>query len=162
MPTSLNPLWYYCCLFCSDKWKMLSYFSLHSKNMILCLEVFNKWNIILHGVRVTPQHGLATDFQKCELEMPVLEGTTEDEMAGWHHWLAGRESEWTPGVADGQGGLACCNSWGHKESDTTECLNWTELNSQEGRGYLSPYRNTNEGNAWIPQSRERLASPLNS
>ena len=47
-------------------------------------------------------------------------------MAGWHHWLNGRESEWTPGVGDGQGGLACCDSWGHKESDTTERLNWTE------------------------------------
>ena len=53
-------------------------------------------------------------------------GTTEDEMAGWHHWLDGRESEWTPGVGDGQGGLACCSSWGCKESDTTERLNWTE------------------------------------
>ena len=46
----------------------------------------------------------------------------------WHHWLDGRESEWTPGVGDGQGGLACCDSWGRKESDTTERLNWTELN----------------------------------
>ena len=55
-------------------------------------------------------------------------GTTEDEMAGWHHWLGGRESEWTRGVGDGQGGLACCNSRGRKESDTTEQLNWTELN----------------------------------
>ena len=54
-------------------------------------------------------------------------GTTEDEMAGWHHGLDGRESEWTPGVGDGQGGLACCDSWGCKESDTTERLNWTEL-----------------------------------
>ena len=55
-------------------------------------------------------------------------GTTEDEMAGWHHWLDGRESEWTPGVGDGQGGLACCDSWGCKESDKTEQLNWlTEL-----------------------------------
>ena len=54
-------------------------------------------------------------------------GTTEDEMAGWHHWLDGCECEWTPGVADGQGGLACCNSWSHKELDTTEWLNWTEL-----------------------------------
>ena len=54
-------------------------------------------------------------------------GTTEYEMAGWPHWLDGRESEWTPGVGDGQGGLACCDSWGHKESDTTERLNWTEL-----------------------------------
>ena len=57
-------------------------------------------------------------------------GTTGDEMAGWHHWLNGRESQWTPGVGDGQGGLACCNSWGHKESDTTERLNWTELNQE--------------------------------
>ena len=55
-------------------------------------------------------------------------GTTEDEMAGWHHWLDGRESEWPPGVGDGQGGLVCCNSWGRKESHTTERLNWTELN----------------------------------
>ena len=47
---------------------------------------------------------------------------------GWHHWLDGRESEWTPGVGDGQGGLVCCDSWGCKESDTTEQLNWTELN----------------------------------
>ena len=54
-------------------------------------------------------------------------GRTEDEMAGWHHWLDGRESGWTPGVGDGQGGLVCCNSWGRKDSDTTERLNWTEL-----------------------------------
>ena len=54
-------------------------------------------------------------------------GTTEDEMAGWHHWLDGREFEWTLGVGDGQGGLACCDSWGLKESEKTEWLNWTEL-----------------------------------
>ena len=54
-------------------------------------------------------------------------GMTEDEMAGWHHWLDGRVSGWTPGVGDGQGGLACCDSWGHKKSDTTERLNWTEM-----------------------------------
>ena len=53
-------------------------------------------------------------------------GTTEDEMAGWHHWINGRESEWTLGVGDGQGGLTCCNSRGRKESDTTEQMNWTE------------------------------------
>ena len=51
---------------------------------------------------------------------------TEDEMTGWHHWLDGRESEWTPGVGDGQGGLACYDSWGRKESDMTEQLNWTD------------------------------------
>ena len=54
-------------------------------------------------------------------------GTTEDEMAGWHHWLDGRESQWTPGVGDGRGGLACCKSCGHKESDLTERLIWSDL-----------------------------------
>ena len=53
-------------------------------------------------------------------------GITEDEMAGWHHRLDGHESEWTLGVGDGQGGLVCCDSWGCKESDMTERLNWTE------------------------------------
>ena len=54
-------------------------------------------------------------------------GTTEDEMVGWHHWLNGHEFGWTPGVGDEQGGLACCGPWGHKESDTTEQLNWTDV-----------------------------------
>ena len=49
--------------------------------------------------------------------------TTEDEMAGWHHRLNGHEFVCTPGLGDGQGGLACYNSWGCKESDTTERLN---------------------------------------
>ena len=53
-------------------------------------------------------------------------GTTEDEMAGWHHWLNGHGFKWTLGVDDGQGGLAYGGSWGHKESDMTEGLNWTE------------------------------------
>ena len=55
-------------------------------------------------------------------------GTTEDETVGWHRWLNGHGFGWTPGVGDGQGGLACCSSWGCKESDTTKRLNWTELN----------------------------------
>ena len=59
---------------------------------------------------------------------PEEKRMTEDEMAGWHHRLDARESEWTPGVGDGQGGLACCDSWGCKETDTTERMNWTELN----------------------------------
>ena len=50
---------------------------------------------------------------------------------GWHHWLDGRESEWTAGAGDGQGGLACCDSWGHKESDTTERLNWTDTKKKD-------------------------------
>ena len=41
-------------------------------------------------------------------------GMTEDEIAGWHHWLDQRESEWTLGAGDGQGGLVCCSPWGHK------------------------------------------------
>ena len=48
---------------------------------------------------------------------------TEDEMSGRHHGLNGHGLGWTPGVGDGQGGLACCNSWGRKELDTTELLN---------------------------------------
>ena len=55
-------------------------------------------------------------------------GTTEDEMIGWHHQLNRHWFGWTLGTGDGQGGLACCGSWGHKESDTTAWLNWTELN----------------------------------
>ena len=57
---------------------------------------------------------------------------TEDEMAGWHHQLNGHGFGWTPRVGDGPGGLACCSSWGHKESDMTEqlnrtcCSNWSE------------------------------------
>ena len=54
-------------------------------------------------------------------------GTTEDEMAGWHHQPDAHEFGWTLGVGDGQGGLACCDLWGRKESDTTEQLNWTEI-----------------------------------
>ena len=50
-------------------------------------------------------------------------GMTEDEMVGWHHWLNGHESEQAPGVGDGQGSLACCSPWGHKDLDTTEQLN---------------------------------------
>ena len=65
-------------------------------------------------------------------------GMTEDEMAGWHHWLDGHEFGWTLGVGDGQGGLVCCDSWGRKESDTTERLKWTELRQhiQKQRHYF--------------------------
>ena len=63
-------------------------------------------------------------------------GMTEDEMVGWHHWLNGHGFGWTPGVGDGRGGLVCCGSWGRKELDTTEQLNWTELNQALRRSYL--------------------------
>ena len=60
---------------------------------------------------------------------------TEDGMVGWHHRLDGHASEQAPGVGDGQGGLACCSPWGHKELDPTE-----RVNSKEGRhlGVLLP------------------------
>ena len=66
-------------------------------------------------------------------------GTTEDEMVGWHHWLDAHEFGWSPGVGDGQGGLACCDSWGCKESDMTEQLNWTEL--IEGKSGIMKFNN---------------------
>ena len=66
-------------------------------------------------------------------------GTTEDEMAGWHHRLYVHEFGWTLGVGDRQGGLVCCDSWGCKESDTTEWLNWTEPISRSKILVLSHY-----------------------
>ena len=53
-------------------------------------------------------------------------GMTEDEVVGWHHWVNGHESEWSPRVGDVQGGLVCCSPWGGRESDMTERLNSTE------------------------------------
>ena len=70
-------------------------------------------------------------------------GTTEDEMVGWHHRLDGHEFGWTPGVGDGQGSLACCSSWGRKESDTTERLNRTEKYYYLGFPDGSVVKNTN-------------------
>ena len=61
-------------------------------------------------------------------------GKTEAEMVVWHHLLNGLGFEWTPGVGDGQGGLACCDSWGRKESDTTEELNWNWRRNGQAAG----------------------------
>ena len=69
----------------------------------------------------------------CEQE----KGMTEDEMAGWHHWLDGCEFEWTLGVGDGQGGLACCISWGRKDLDTTEWLNWTVMTLKKNNIFVN-------------------------
>ena len=85
-------------------------------------------------------------------------GTTEDEMAGWHHQFDGRESEWTLGDGDGLGGLACCDSWGYKELDMTEWLNWTEhtLNTAKDS-------NVNKLNRFqlIPRAIQILVSQMN-
>ena len=85
-------------------------------------------------------------------------GTTQDEMAGWHHWLDGCESEWTLGVGDGQRGLVCWDSWGHKESDTTERLNWTELSvsTYETLKYVLD----EEKNEWNPKNKYHPRKPL--
>ena len=71
----------------------------------------------------------ADSFEKT-LRLGKIEGRrmTEDKMVRWHHWLNGHGFGWSPGVGDGQRGLACCGSWGRKELDTTEWPNWTELN----------------------------------
>ena len=70
-------------------------------------------------------------------------GTTEDEMAGWHHWLNGYEFGWTPGVGDGHGGLACCNSWGCNESDTNEWLNWLNEKMYKKQLWVRMWRKLN-------------------
>ena len=77
-------------------------------------------------------------------------GMIEHEMAGWHHWLNGRESEWTPGAGDGQRGLACCDSWGRKESDTTERLTWRQLLTVSGDflSFIQRLTNTWEYDLW--------------
>ena len=62
--------------------------------------------------------------------------TTEDEMVRWHHRLNGHGFGWTLGVGDGQEGLVCCSSWGHKELDMTERLNWTEIETSIQRSIL--------------------------
>ena len=63
-----------------------------------------------------------------KIEGKRRKGMTEDKVVEWHHRLNGHEFEWMRGVGDGQGCLACCSPWGHKQSDPTEWLNWTELN----------------------------------
>ena len=82
-------------------------------------------------------------------------GMTEDEMAEWHHWLDGRESEWTLGDGDGQGGLVCCDSWGLKESDATERLNWTEKEEERGmeRGGGEKKKTEGDGEGGMEQSK---------
>ena len=81
-------------------------------------------------------------------------GTTVDQKAGWHHWLDGHEFEQAPGAGDRQESLACYSPWGHKESDTTEWLNWTELSwtvaGLERRSVHSNYSNL----GWIKKISE--------
>ena len=98
----------------------LSYMFLTNK--IIILRIIHFWGCIVSW----KDSDAGRDWRKEE------KGTTEDEMAGWHHWLDGHEYEWTLGVGDGQGGLVCCDSWGRKESDMTERLNWTIIKGLPG------------------------------
>ena len=84
-------------------------------------------------------------------------GTTEDEMAGWHHWLDGSESDWTPGVGDGPGGLACSDSWGHKESDMTERLNWGVSDT-----HSSPYSVSGNSSEFLSRWTYQFVAPASS
>ena len=92
-------------------------------------------------------------------------GKTEDEMAGWHHWLNAHEFGWTPGVGDGQGGLACCDSWGRKELDMTKQLNWTELTRLLGFSHSSVGKESacrrSQFDSWVGKSAgEGIGYPL--
>ena len=84
-------------------------------------------------------------------------GTTEDEMVEWHHQLNGHEFGQTPGVGDGWGGLACCDSWGYKELDTTEWLNWTETNPKQDTCCMVLCdilgKVTDSKRSWLPEIR---------
>ena len=62
-------------------------------------------------------------------------GMTEDDMVGWNHQLHGHDFEQAAGVGDGQVGLACCSTWGHKESDMSEWLKWSEYSANGNNKY---------------------------
>ena len=79
-------------------------------------------------------------------------GMTEDEMAGWHHWLNGYEYKQALGDGDGQGSLLCCSPWGCKESDMTEWLNWTAGSSSLNRDWIqAPCIGSVESNHGTPR-----------
>ena len=88
-------------------------------------------------------------------------GITGDEMVVWHHWLNGHGFGWTWEVGDGQGGLACCGSWGRKELDTTERLNWTDRPFLYQKFSTASYNNINTAIYLIILNR-RLFSFSNS
>ena len=87
-------------------------------------------------------------------------GMTEDEMAGWHHRLDGREFEWTLGVGDGQGGLVCCSSGGLKESDTTDRLNWTECTHRSKVFFVQLHEFSQNEHTPVTKGRNKTLSIL--
>ena len=87
-------------------------------------------------------------------------GTTEDEMAGWHHWLDGHESEWIPGVGDGQGGLECCSPWGHRIRHnwvTEQLVQFSSIQSLSSvRLFETPWIAARQASLSITNSRSSL------
>ena len=88
--------------------------------------VMLKLKLHLFGQQMQRVHSFEKTLMLGKIEGRRRRG--QQRMVGCHHWLHGHEFGWSPGVGDGQGGLVCCGSWGHKMSDMTECLNWIELN----------------------------------
>ena len=85
---------------------------------------------------------------------------TEDELAGWHCWPYGHESEQTLGVGDGQGRLACCSLWGHKELDTTEQLNYNNYgNSQAETSNIEVHMQTHKGTLSLINNLQQCLIP---
>ena len=94
------------------------------------------WCAAIHGVRKS--RTWLSDWTELNWRILIYKVVLQRSMGysdgWWHYWIDGRESEWTPGVGDGQAGLVCCDSWGRKESNMTEWLNWTELKEDVGEG----------------------------
>ena len=97
-----------------------------------------KLQYFVHLMRRT--NSLEKTLMLGKIERQEVKGSIEDEMVGWHHWLNGHEFEEAPGIGHGQGILVCCSPWGHKESDTTERLNWTELRMKIARRNVNNLR----------------------
>ena len=149
------------CGFGEDSWESLG---LRSNQSIL-KEISSEYS--LEGLKLKLQYfghliWRADPFEKTDAGKDWRQQEkrmTEDEMVGWHHWLR-HEFEKALRVGDGQGSLACCSPWGHKESETTERLNWTEqtLDTSSLRSSPSELRDCLPG----LKSTERLLYKTNS
>ena len=110
--------------FCRENITAITVFHLYKKSWSgLFLDCFHQWFNLpstFHWV-IGKDLDAGKDWRQGE------KGMTEDEMVGWHHWLNGHEFEQALEVGDGQGGLACCSPWFHKDLDATKQLHWTDV-----------------------------------